>query len=127
MRDFLHQLLEPERRRRQNALKNASQPGDLGVELPRPGRGVHLPAVLIRAQGLTLIPRMSASRGTLRTLLLQLLSTPRSLLRLVQTLLTALRFRPGSEHAAIPTSRHRSSQREQYDLDETRIEEFAIW
>lgn len=108
--DSLYQLLELERRRRQNTLKNATQPGDLSVELPRPGRGVQLPTVLIRVQGLTLIPRMSASRGTLRTFLLQLLSMPRSLLRLVQTLLTALCLCPGSQHAAIPTSRHRSSQ-----------------
>jgi hypothetical protein len=48
-------------------------------------------------------------------------------LRLIQTLLAALGFRPGRKHATIPTSRHRSSQREQYDLEETRIQEFAIW
>jgi hypothetical protein len=70
---------------------------------------------------------MGANRSALRTFLSQLLGAPRSLLRLMLALLTALRFRPGPEHAAIPTSRHRSSQREQYDLDETRIQEFAIW
>ena len=83
--------------------------------------------MLIRALHLTLISRLSANRGTLRTFLLQLLSTPCSLLSLMLTLLAALRFRPGCKHATIPTSCHRSSQREQYDLDETRIPGFAIW
>ena len=123
----MYQLFKPERRRRQNALQDAGQPGDLGIELPRPCSGVHLTAVLIRTQRLALIPRLSANRGALHTFLLQLLSMPGSLLRLMQALLTALRLRPGSEHAAIPTSRHRSSQREQYNLNETRIREFAIW
>ena len=123
----MYQLFKPERRRRQNALQNASQRGDLSIKLARPGRGVHLPAMLVRALRLTLISRLGANRGALRTVLLQLLGTPCSLLRLVQALLAALRFRPGSKHATIPTSRHRSSQREQYDLDETRIQKFAIW
>ena len=83
--------------------------------------------MLICALRLALISRLSANRGALRTFLLQLLGTPGSLLRLMLALLAALRLRPGSEHAAIPTSRHRSSPREQYDLDETRIQEFAIW
>ena len=109
--DFLHQLLKLERRRRQNAGQNARQPGDLSVKLPRPGCGVHLPAVLIRAQRLTLISRVGANRSTLCPLMLQLLGAPGSLLRLILALLAALRLRPGSEHAAIPTSRHRSSRR----------------
>jgi hypothetical protein len=83
--------------------------------------------MLIRALHLALITRLSADRGTLCPLLLQLLSMPSSLLRLMQTLLAALRFCPGRKHATIPTSCHRSSQREQYDLDETKIQEFAIW
>ena len=123
----MHQLFKPERRCRQNVLQNASQRGDLSIKLPCPGRGVHLPAMLIRTLRITLISRLGADRGALRAFSLQLLGTPGSLLRLVQALLAALCLRPGSEHAAIPTSRHRSSQREQYDLDETRIQGFAIW
>jgi hypothetical protein len=54
----------------------------------------------------------------LRPFLSHLLSAPGSLLRLVLALLAPLRLGPSSKHATIPTSRHRSSQREQYDLDE---------
>jgi hypothetical protein len=67
--------------------------------------------MLICPLRLALISCLGANRGALRTFLLQLLGTPGSLLRFVQTLLTALRLRPGSEHATIPTSRHRSSPR----------------
>jgi hypothetical protein len=45
--DFLYQLFELERRHPQNALQNVSQPGDLSIKLPRPGRGVHVSTVLI--------------------------------------------------------------------------------
>ena len=65
--------------------------------------------MLIRTLRLTLISCLSADRGTLRPLLLQLLSTPRSLLRLLQALLATLRFRPGRKHATIPTSYHQDS------------------
>ena len=61
--DFLFQLFKPKRRCRQNALQNASQRGDLSIKLPRPGRGVYLPAMLIRALCLTLISRLGANRG----------------------------------------------------------------
>jgi hypothetical protein len=83
--------------------------------------------MLICPLRLALISCLSANCSALRTFVLQLLGTPGSLLGLLQALLATLCFRPGSEHAAIPTSRHRSSQREQYDLDETKIQEFAIW
>lgn len=125
--DFLYQLFELEWRCRQDAWQNASQPCDLGVKLACPGRSVHLSTVLIRAQRLALISRLSADRGTLCPFLLQLFSTPCSLLRLMQALLAPLYLGPGSKHAAIPTSRHRSSPKEQYDHDETKIQEFAIW
>ena len=83
--------------------------------------------MLIRPLRLTLISRLSANRGALRTFSLHLVSTPGSLLCLLQALLATLRLCPGREHATIPTSRHGSSQREQYGLDERRIQEFAIW
>jgi hypothetical protein len=108
--DFLYQLLKPERWRRQDVLQNASQPCDLGIQLPRSGRAVHLSTLLIGAQRLTLISCLSANHGTLRAFLFQLLSAPCSLLRLVQTLLTALRLRPGCKYTTIPTSCHGSSQ-----------------
>ncbi len=78
-------------------------------------------------QRLALISRLSADRGALCSFLSQLFSAPGSLLRLVQALLAPLRLGPGSKHAAIPTSRHHSSPKEQYDHGETKIQEFAIW
>jgi hypothetical protein len=77
--------------------------------------------MLICPLGLALISRLSADRGALRTFSLRLVSTPSSLLCLLQALLATLGLRPGCEHATIPISRHRSSRRAQYDLDETRV------
>lgn len=65
--------------------------------------------MLICAQCLALISGLGADRSALRPFPFPLLSLPGSLLRLMLALLAALRLGPGSNDAAAPTSRHRSS------------------
>jgi hypothetical protein len=65
--------------------------------------------MLICAQCLALISDLSADRGALRPFPFLLLSLQGSLLSLLLALVAALRFGPGSNNTAAPTSRHRSS------------------
>jgi hypothetical protein len=104
--DLPDQLLNLERRCRQDALQDSGQPGDLSTGLAGPGRRVHVAAVLIGAKRLALISSLSSDRGPLRPFSFLLLSSPGSLLRLMLALLAALRLGPGAKDTAALTSRH---------------------
>jgi hypothetical protein len=122
---FPHQLLNLERRCRQDALQDAGQPGDLGIHLAGPRRRAHFAAMLVGAKRLALISGLSADRGPVRPFLLLLLSSPGSLLRLKLALLAALRLGPGAQDTTALTSRHGSSPEEHYDHDQTKTQESA--
>jgi hypothetical protein len=81
--------------------------------------------MLIGAKRLALISGLSADRRTLRPFSFLLLSPPGSLLRLMLTLLAALRLGPGAQDTAAPTSRHGSSPEEHYDHDQAKAPESA--
>jgi len=94
-RDFPNQLFKLKWRRGQNALQNASQPGDLSIELTAASRSVHFAHMLICAQRLPLVSGLGADRGALRPFPFALLSLPCSLLRLTL----------GAAGGAVPRSR----------------------
>ena len=123
--DFPDQLLNLERRCRQDALQDSSQPGDLSIGLASPGRRVHVAAMLMGAKCLALISGLSADRGPLRPFSFLLLSSPGSLLRLILTLLAALRLGPGAQDTTALTSWHGSSPEEHYDHDQAKAPESA--
>lgn len=123
--DFPDQLLNLERRCRQDALQDSSQPGDLSIGVAGPGRCVHFTAMLIGAKRLALISGLSADRGPLRPFSFLLLNSPGSQLRLMLALLAALRLGPGAQDTAAPTSRHGSSPEEHYDGGQTKAPESA--
>jgi hypothetical protein len=81
--------------------------------------------MLIGAKRLALISGLSADRGPLRPFSFLLLSSPGSLLRLMLTLLAALRLGPGTQDTTALTSRHGSSPEEHYDHDQTKTQESA--
>jgi Lsr2 len=123
--DLPDQLLNLERRRRQDAVQDSSQPGDLSIDLAGPRRRVHVAAMLIGAKRLALISGLSADRGPLRSFSFLLLSPPGSLLRLMLALLAALRLGPGAKDTTAPTSRHGSSPEEHYDHAQRKAPESA--
>jgi hypothetical protein len=82
--------------------------------------------VLVRTQRVTLIPRLSSYRSTLRPRSFLLIDTPCPLLRLMFALLAALHLGPHPKNTTALPSCHRSSPKELYDCEERHVQELAV-